>query len=127
MMGAFLDTLKIDMTYVLPGTLGAVEGFTKTDKGGAQVVMEGKKMLDAMDKVMADDKGLAAAIRAGRDVKDGPGEEAMMEAVFGKKISALKATCTDVKPQFDYQAEMGKAKAGQADLLKKLGIAIEGK
>ena len=128
MMAAFMGTLKVDMTYILPGTLGEVQGFTKTDKGGVQMVMEGKKVLEVMDKYMADDKVLATALRAGRDLqKDGPGEEVVMEGMFGKKLTALTATCTDMKPQFDYAAEMGKAKAGQADLLKKLNIDLTAK
>jgi len=128
MMGSILASMKVDITYVLPGTLGEVEGFTKTDKGGARVLMEGTKMLEIMDKFMADDKQLTAAVKAGRNIlKDGPGEEVLMEGMFGKKLTALKATSSDMKPQFDYQAEMTKAKAGQAEMLQKLGIDLDAK
>ena len=53
-------------------------------------------------------------IRAGRDAKDVPSEAAKMEGLFGKGVTALKARVTDLKPQFDYQAEM----------LKKLGVEL---
>ncbi|MFB3893851.1 MAG: hypothetical protein ACE15C_17705 [Phycisphaerae bacterium] len=125
MMAAFVGKMKIDTTYMLPGKLGQVEGFTKTDKGGVQIVMDGKKMLDAMDKVLADDKMVAEMVKAGRDpVKDGPGEKAMLEAVFGKNVTALKASVTgELKPQFDYKADMGKAKAAQEEMMKKFADA----
>jgi hypothetical protein len=48
-----------------------------------------------------------------------------VEMVFGKKIKAFKADVTgEFKPQFDYKAEMGKAKAGQDAMVKKLGLDL---
>lgn len=124
MMAAILGNMKIDTTYMLPGKLDEVVGFTKTDKGGVQLVFEGKKMLEAMDKIMADDKALTESVKAGTDpVKDGPGDKALMVAMYGKDISAFKATVAgDLKPLFDYKAEMEKAKAAQADMIKGLKL-----
>jgi hypothetical protein len=36
--------IRIDYTYMLPGRLGEVDGFTKADNGGVQLVVEGKKV-----------------------------------------------------------------------------------
>jgi hypothetical protein len=125
MMVAFLSNAKVDETYMLPGKLGDVEGFDKTDKGGVQLVIEGKKILEVMDKVMADDKMVAASIKAGRDPMDGPDDATMIGLLFGKGVKAFKADVTgDLKPQFDYKAEMEKAKAGQDEMIKKLGLDL---
>jgi hypothetical protein len=90
-----------------------------------QFVLDGKKVLDALDKAYADDKLMARCLRMHRDVWMGPDQDKMFEMVFGKKIKAFKAEVTgDLKPLFDYKAEMEKAKAGQDAMVKKLGLDL---
>ena len=122
MMAMMLGTLKIDMTFVLPGKLQEVNNFKKTDKG-VQLVIEGKKMLEVMDKSMTDDKALEALVRAGKKADDQP--ENFNEMMFGSKGEIMARVGGDLKPVFDYAAEMGKAKAGQDEMLKKLGVEIK--
>jgi len=122
---SFMASLKIDVTYILPGKVEEVSGFTKTETGGVRMVVEGKKMLELMDKVMADDKLLTEAIVAGKDpIREGPGEQMVREGLFGTK-GPVKATVTgEMKPLFDYKAEMEKAKAAMPEMLKKLGVEM---
>ncbi|HUU59990.1 MAG TPA: hypothetical protein VMZ50_10625, partial [Phycisphaerae bacterium] len=80
MMTMILGTMKMDMTFMLPGKLSEVNVFDKTDKGGVRLVFVGKKMLEVMDKIMADDKLLADAIEAWRDpIKGGPESDKIVE------------------------------------------------
>ncbi len=123
MMAMMFTNLKLDFTYMLPGKLGETGIFEKTDKGGLRLVVEGKKMSEAMDKVMADDKLLTETIKAGRDpIKQGPAMDQMNEMVFGRKGQSKATVTGELKPLFDYKAEVEKAKAAQPAMLKKLGL-----
>jgi hypothetical protein len=75
---------------------------------------------------MADDKVVAASIKAGRDpLGDDLDHEKGLELIFGRKITAFKADVTgELTPLFDYKAEMEKAKAGQDAMVKKLGLDL---
>lgn len=122
MAAQILGSLRMEVTFVLPGKAGEVNILEKTDKGHLRLVMEGKKMLEAMDKIMADDKIMKESIKAGKDpMKDG-GSDAMMEAMYGKKGPIRAKTTGDLKPVFDYKAEMEKAKAAQPAMMKALGL-----
>lgn len=124
MLVAFLDSMKEDLTYVLPGQVSDAGLFNKT-KDGLQVTVDGKKMLEAMDSMIADDKLMAQIAQEGEDPAKGKtGKAYMMEKLFGKK-GELRAEATgDLKPLFDYKAEMKKAADGQAEMLKKLQIEL---
>jgi hypothetical protein len=123
MMGKIFDTLKMDTTFLLPGKVAEASIFEKAD-GGVRLTIEGKKVMAAMDKVIGDDKLMTEAIRTGKDpVKDGPGaSDAMGEMIFGGKGPIRAKVGGDLKPLFDYQAEVAKAKAAQPAMLKSLGV-----
>jgi hypothetical protein len=123
MMAQVFNSLKMDTTFVLPGKVVEANIFEKTEQG-VRLSIEGKKILAAMDKIVADDKLMKDAIKAGKDpVKDGPGaSDAMQEAMFGGKGPIRARVSGDIKPLFDYKAEVAKAKAAQPAMLKKLGI-----
>jgi len=123
MMTMILGTMKMDMTFMLPGKLSEVNVFQKTEKGGVRLVFEGKKMLEVMDKIMADDKLLADTIKAGKDpIKGGPDPDKIIELMFGKKGPIRAKVTGELKPLFDYKAEAAKAKKAMPEMLKKLGI-----
>ena len=122
MMGQLLGSLKLETAFVLPGKVAEVSVLEKTDQG-VRMVMDGKKMLEAIDKVMADDKIMKEAIKAGKDpTKSDAAVQAMQETMFGKKGPMRAKVSGDLKPLFDYKAEMGKAKAAQPAMMKTLGI-----
>lgn len=123
MMASILGTMKMDVTYMLPGKIETTGCFTKTDKGGVQMVIEGKRMLEAMDKMMADDKAMAESIKSGKNMmKDGPGDDKFGEMLVGKAGAPVATVSGDLKPLFEYKAEMEKAKAAQDAMFKKLEI-----
>jgi hypothetical protein len=122
MVSMFMSTLKMDTTILLPGKIAEVNGFEKVDTTGVRVTIDGKKMLAAMDKVTADDKIMKDGLKAGKDpMKTPAARQALTEAMLGTK-GPLRAKVSDLKPLFDYKAEMEKAKAAQPEMMKKLGM-----
>jgi len=119
MAGAF-SSLKLTGTYLLPGTTSDITVFTPVE-GGVSYTIEGKNMIAAMDKFMADETMIAASIRAGRQPGQGSSEEDFNEALFGAK-GQLKVKVTDLKAHFDYKAEMEAAKAAQPAMEAALGL-----
>ena len=117
-----LSTLKFDLTLQLPGDIQEINNFKKLDKG-VQIGIDGKQLMAAMDKFFDDDQALEKHIRSGRKDEDMP--ENFNEMLFGSKGDVMARVGGDLKPLFDYQTEMKKAKAGQDELLKKLGVEIE--
>ncbi len=116
-----LGDLKIATTFTLPGTVSATNILTKApDANTVTLLLEGKPMLAAMDKIMADDKLLTTAIRAGNDSPIA--DDLLTQNIFGKP-GPISATVTGpTKDLFDYKAESAAAKSAQPDMFKKLGI-----
>ena len=124
---AVMASMKMDLTFVLPGTVQEEGCFTKTDKG-MQILITGPKILAAMDKIMADDALLAKSIRSGvNPVKDSLGGEKFGEAVLGKKGQPKVVVGGELKSLFDFKTEVEKAKAIEPGLFKKLGVDPSGK
>jgi hypothetical protein len=121
MMDHIYSALKIDTLFVLPGKVSEVNVFEKTDQG-VRLVINGKKMLAAMDKMVADDAMMKEPIKAGKDPLKPGASDALQELVFGGKGPIRAKVSGDLKPVFDYKAEVEKAKAAQPAMLKKLGI-----
>jgi hypothetical protein len=122
MVSMFMGTLKMDTTILLPGKIAEVNGFEKVDTTGVRVLVDGKKMMDAMEKVIGDDKIMKEGLKAGKDpMKTPAAQQALSEALLGAK-GPIRAKVTDLKPLFDYKAEMEKAKAAQPEMMKKLGL-----
>ncbi len=112
--------LKVDSLYTLPGSIKDTNILNKKSGNSVALTIEGTKMLDAMEKAMADDKKLEQQIRSGKTASNDP--EVMTETIFGKK-GAISATVTGAtKPLFDYPSEMSAAKSSQAAMFKKIEI-----
>ena len=116
-----LGDLKIETIFTLPGTVSATNILTKSsDANTVTLLLEGKPMLAAMDKIMADDKLLTSAIRAGDNSPIG--DELLTQNIFGKP-GPISATVTGpLKDAFDYKAESAAAKSAQPEMFKKIGI-----
>jgi hypothetical protein len=116
-----LNDLKLQTTFTLPGTISATNILTKDPASNTvTLVIEGKVITAAMDKIMADDKLLASAIRAGNNTTFA--DDLLTQNIFGKK-GPISATVTGaLTPQFDYKAESEAAKAAQAAMFTKAGV-----
>jgi hypothetical protein len=122
MMATFMSKIRIDLTFLLPGAVEESNNLKKIEHG-VQLVIEGQKLFDVADKIMNDDEAVAALIRAGKGTEEPP--ENFNELMFGSKGPIMARVSGDLKPQFDYAAEVAQAKANQDAMLKKLGVEIK--
>jgi len=115
-IGAFFANLKISMSFALPGKI--TESNILTVNGStASIALEGKQMMEAMDKANSDDALMREKIKGGKAAED----RILTKLMFGKEGDP-SAKVTGAKPQFDYKAESAKAKVGEAEMFKKLGV-----
>jgi hypothetical protein len=112
---ANLRRVKLDLIYHLPGTVTEVKGFTKTDDGLLHWTVFGEKLFEAYEKAMADDAFLRKCVVDGK---------LPIAEVMQKEIpTTLSARMTgELKPQFDYEAEVKAAKEKRSEMLKGLNL-----
>jgi hypothetical protein len=123
-MGYAVAALKIQLTFHLPGDLREAANFTPMPDGSVTMKFEGEKMFHAMDELMADDAFMDKAVRGGVEVvQAGPGtNEVINERVFGLKGPAFVRVAGDLKPLFDYRAEVAAAKRDYPAMMKRQGL-----
>lgn len=119
-----LGTMSDDTSVMLPGK--AIDtGVFEPVQGGVRRVLEGSKLVFAMDQMAADEGATRAAIKAGRD----PFEAAMLDdksnrMIFGRSGNRSARVSGEMKAQFDYQVEVAAAKAAMPSMIKKLGLNV---
>ena len=124
MMATMLGTMKMDVSFRLPGTLAEVSGFKKEPSGSVRLAFDGARMLKVMDELMADDAYVRQSVLAG---KKGAGGSPQMdqqtrEKIFGAK-GPLRARVTEpFKPLFPYESEVAAAQAAHAKMVERLGL-----
>lgn len=126
MMGAFLGTMKTDISFQLPGKIEKVNNFKMDKSGLLRVSFNGQKLLDALDKLMANEEWWRAQALAGSDLQKGPpsGFE-MNEQLFGEKGPVRASSKGKFKAFFDYATEMAAAQAAFDAMITTLGLVDE--
>jgi hypothetical protein len=106
--------MQADLAYHLPGTAAESGGFVKVADGSLHYYVDGTKLMAALEKAMADDDVMRQCFQAGKSPA---------QAVISKELAAtLKAHMTgDLKPLFDFEAEVKAAKEALPKMLEKLG------
>jgi len=124
MLAMVLGTMKMDLRFRLPGTLAEVTNFAKGDDGTLRLLFEGPKLLEGMDQLTANDAAMHEIVAAGESLGEGGPKAGLLmnEKMFGSKESPRVRMTGDLKPLFDYKAEMEAAKAVQPEMMKKLGL-----
>jgi hypothetical protein len=123
MMAMTIGKMKMEATFRLPGKLVEVEGFHQTPDGGVQFVFDGGKVLEVIDKLMADDAYVRENMQAGKGGMGQPplGDEALKQ-LFGTSGPLVAKTQGPAEPQFDYAAEVQAAKAAYPAMIQRLGL-----
>jgi hypothetical protein len=123
MLAGFVAGLKSTTTLTLPGEVTSVSNFKTADDGTLSISLEGAKLIEVMEAMVADDEMMRNMILAGRSIKgEGPAMgEAMNEKLFGEK-GPISITFTAGEAQFDYAAEVEAAHAATEAMLEKLGL-----
>lgn len=119
MMAAMLGGLKQSVDFRLPGNIVASSNFKRSPLGTLGLTFEGSKMIEAIEKLMADDEWLG---KNGFDPQSAPEmDNEFCGLIFGEK-APVSATVTGAnQPLFDYAAETTAARKGMEALQKKLG------
>lgn len=125
MMGAVLGSFKDTMIYHFPGKISTVRGFKKVDDKSIELVLDGEKIIKAMKEFAADKKAIRAAISSGKDLKEGPPENYMNKKIFGSSELPEVVVSGKMKPAFDYDKSVAKAKKAFPAMCKKLGLEIK--
>lgn len=119
MVTAMLGTLKQDVSFKLPGKVETRSNFKPTPSGTLGLSFEGAKMIDALEKLMADDAWLE---KHGFDTQDTPALDAELGGLlFGEKAPVKATVSGATAPLFNYAAEVAAALKGVEKLQKQLG------
>jgi hypothetical protein len=123
MMAMTIGKMRMEAVFRLPGKLAEVKGFQKTPDGGVQFVFDGAKVLEVIDKLMADNAYVKENMMAGKGGMGQPplGDEAL-EQLFGTAGPLVAKTTGPAEAQFDYAAEVQAAKAAYPAMIQRLGL-----
>lgn len=119
MFAAILGSLKQSVTFHLPGKISTSSNFKQNPPGTLGLTFDGAKMLDAIDKLVADDGWLASH---GFDMKESPElDNELGGLLFGEKAPVKAAVTGATTPLFNYAAEVAAAQKEAPKLQKLLG------
>ncbi len=120
MFTAMLANLKQTVSFKLPGKVESRSNFKPNASGALGLTFEGAKMIDALEKLMANDAWLD---KNGFDAQDTPAlDNELGGLLFGEK-SPVKATVSGASaPLFNYATEVAAALKGAEALQKRLGV-----
>jgi hypothetical protein len=130
-----IEPVVSDISFKLPGEPADVVGFKKEADGTVHIKIDGKKYWAAVDALVADDKALGDAIQlaGGEGFDSGVIWQVLQEMKYGAKLPMTATVKGEMKPPFDYAAEVkaagqpAPAVAAQAEaLVKQLGAAGAG-
>ena len=117
-----MRSMKYSCSYKLPGGVGETHGFTKEADGSVLYTLDIPKGLHEIDMLMADAVYVRDCIKAGMKPVDDPSDLVFIEAFFGVKLPFVVRVTGDMKPQFDYAAEVKAAKKAYPEMAKRLGL-----
>jgi hypothetical protein len=124
MLELVMAKFKMDLVFRLPGTVAEATHFQREPGGAVRLLVDGQKILQAMDRLMADDAFMRGLATSGESF--GPTGSKMSDAIneelFGSKASARVRVNGDLKPLFDYEAESKKARDAYPKMIEQLGL-----
>ncbi|MFH1347453.1 MAG: hypothetical protein ABIH22_02060 [Candidatus Margulisiibacteriota bacterium] len=124
MLATVFTPLNIDLTFYLPGKVGEAVNLNKTDDGAVRLVFDGRKMLEVIDEMYADEALLRKSILAGVELLEDTSESQNLylnEKLFGKKDAIYATLAGEMKPLFDYKKEVAGAQKENSELIEKFG------
>ena len=124
MMEIFLAKARLDFSFRLPGAVAEATNLQKEPDGAVRLVLDGTRMLQTLDQLMADDAYLREMVISGADV--GPGNAGLSQEVneklFGTRAPVRARVTGNSGPLFDYEAEVKAAKEAYPKMVERLGL-----
>ena len=119
MFAAMLGNLKQTVSFKLPGKVESHSNFKPNASGALGLTFEGSKMIDALEKLMADDAWLD---KNGFDAQNSPAlDNELGGLLFGEKAPVKASLSGASAPLFNYATEVTAALKGTEALQKRLG------
>ncbi len=112
-------------SFRLPAPAKDVSGLKAAADGTLRFVFDTNKCFQAADALMGDADYIKTCIKVGIDPGNDPRDPVLREKVFGSKGPFTARVAGDMKPQFDYAAEVKAAKEAFPKLLDSLGLPAE--
>jgi len=123
MLAAFLTSLKAESSFKLPGKIKKKINFKKAKDNSLNLKFEGRKLLDVLDELAADEKWWKDQAKAGKNFKDNAFmDDTINEKLFGEKGPVRAVVSGKLKPLFSYDKEVKAAKKRYPEIIKALGI-----
>ncbi len=121
---AFLSTMRTEIVVRLPGEAEEISNFKRDEDGALRIVFDGPRMLGVLDDLAETDaaKWYEFAMKVKEEKRTD--EEILWhlnELVFGEKGPVRAVVAGEVKPLFDYEAEVAEARSDQDRLFEELG------
>jgi hypothetical protein len=124
MFSAIFSGMKFSLSYRLPGKLEEVMNFKKGKGNVVRLSIEGARLIEAIVRRLSDDQWCREQVLAGRELmSDQPGSSELNEELFGEKGPVRAVLTGELKPLFDYEAEVEAAREAYPDMVKELGLA----
>ncbi|GAG07677.1 unnamed protein product, partial [marine sediment metagenome] len=116
----FRDSIVID----LPGRISSATNLTRTSDSSVSLLLEGSKIVQAMNALTQDDTWWRKQVLAGRDIfQDGVElDPAFNKALLGEEAPIRAVIAGELKPAFDYKTELAAAKPAHQQMLQGLGV-----
>ena len=124
MMEMFFAKARVEMSFRLPAAPADVSNLRKDPDGTLRFVLDGGKALQAIDQLMADDEYVRERAAAGPEAGKNTAwlNEALNEKLFGSRAPVRARASGDLKPLFDYAAEVKAAKDAYPKMMERLGL-----
>lgn len=125
MLQMTLGNLKQDMLIHLPARIEKISVFEKTDDSTAHWRIDGNEVIEALEKLVADEEQLKRLIREGKNpFGDTPDESVFNELFLGKKGRIQVISDADPRDLFDYETEVAAARGEYDRMLEELGLDL---
>lgn len=124
MMEMFFAKARVEMSFRLPAAPADVSNLRKDPDGTLRFVLDGGKALQVIDQLMADDEYVRERAAAGPEAGKNTAwlNEALNEKLFGSRAPVRARVTGDLKPLFDYAAEVKAAKDACPKMMERLGL-----
>ncbi len=124
LIAPMVQDAKVSTTVEVGGTIDKAVGFSKESDSTGLMAFDGGKVVESIDRMMADTKGLEEAISATGDANAAMRDQKRIQKALFEGMTdgqgLPKLVVTPGKAVFDYKAEVEKARAGQSAELKAL-------
>lgn len=126
MLDMVLKGLRIEKIFHLPGTLDKVTIFKRgAASNTVQIIYEGEKILKAIDDLTSNDTWWKEHAAVDQNICNGPSDEELNEKLFGSKGLPRATVTGELRPLFEYVAEVAAAKKAYVAMREKLGLPKE--